>query len=119
MHENIQHRITELKEIALQIMNLIGQKNYGAFPYAYTYLEAMTNGKIEDYAKGMVLSIAYAYESQLLYALSNLQQWRGNDARQYKLLLNEYLRYFQGKTNTGKLSENVNPMWQAIRGIGD
>ena len=115
MHENIENRITELKEICLQIINLTETKA----PYAYGYLTAIANGDVQSRSKYYGVSLSEAYDTQILYILENLKMWKGNDARHYKALLKEYQAYFKGKQNTGKLAENVNPMWQAIRGIGD
>ena len=119
MHENIDNRITELKEIALQIYNAIEQKNYGSFPYSQTKLLALTEGRVAKEIPMRFRTIAEEYDEWIIRLLIDLQQWRGHDARQYKALLKEYQAYFKGKINTGKLSENTNPMWQAIRGIGD
>lgn len=121
MYENIENRITELREIALQIYNAIEQKNYGYFPYAQTKLLSLieNHGRFELEIQYQHMTRPQGYENWIIRLLIDLQQWRGNDARQYKALLKEYQSYFKGKSNTGKLSENINPMWQAIRGIGD
>lgn len=119
MHESIENRITELKEIAIQISNQIWDKQSGYFPYAKTKLLALINGEVEREVPMRFRTIAEGYEEWIIRLLTDLQQWRGPDARQYKLLLREYQAYFQGKSNTGRLAENTNPMWQAIRGIGD
>ena len=119
MHESIEHRITELKEIALQIYNAIEQKNYGSFPYAQTKLLALINGEVAKEIPRRFRTIAEGYDEWITRLLIDLPYWRGNDARHYKALLKEYQAYFRGKVNTGKLAEAVNPMWQAIRGIGD
>ena len=119
MHENIDNRITELKEIALQIYKAIEQKNYGCFPYAQTKLLALTDGRVAKEIPMRFRTIAEGYDEWITKLLIDLQYWRGSDARQYKALLKEYQAYFQGKSNTGRLAENTNPMWQAIRGIGD
>ena len=118
-YQSIATKAEEVKEIALQIMNIMDTKDTLWSSYAYTYLEPLTNGKMEEASKYYGSTVAKAYEVQILNCLSNLERWRGNDARQYKLLLKQYMEYFQGKQNTGKLAESVNPMWQAIRGIGD
>jgi len=117
--ESIATKAVEIKEIALQIMNIMDTKDTLWSSFAYTYLEALTNGKMEEASKYYGSTVAKAYEVQILYCLSNLEKWRGNDAKHYKALLKEYLKYFEGKQNTGKLSESINPMWQVIRGIGD
>ena len=119
MYQSIETKAYELKEIALQIMNIIADKKNGALPYAYTYLEQLTNGKMEEAVKHYHTSAAKAYEIQLLYCLSNLAQWRGNEAKAYKGLLKQYLAYFQGKQNTGKLNESVTPLWGMIANTGD
>lgn len=119
MHENIDARITELKEIALQILNAISDKLFIYRCEAVGYLEVIAYQDLKEHAKYYNRPIAEAYEMQIIYVLNNLRNWHGGDAKQYKALLKEYLAYFQGKSNTGKLSENVNPLWQAIRGIGD
>lgn len=115
MHQTIETRIAEIKEICLQIMNIIADKETGSFPYAYTYLKTLTEGMNDVYS----FSKAKAYEIQIQYILINLRTWRGNDAKHYKSLLKEYLEYFQGKQNTAKLAVSVQPLWQLIRGIGD
>ena len=121
MHESIDNRITELKEIALQIYNAIEIKDHGYFPYARTKLLSLieNQGKLELEISHQHMTRSQGYDAWIIRLLIDLQQWRGPDARQYKLLLREYQAYFRGKVNTGKLAENVNPMWQAIRGIGD
>ena len=121
MHENIETRIGELKEIAAQIYNCIADKQTGYFPYAQTKLLSFIDRQstLETEMKYQHMTLPQGYDTWITRLLIDLQQWRGNDARQYKLLLREYQAYFQGKVNTGKLSEKVNPMWQAIRGIGD
>lgn len=119
MHESIENRILELKEIAIQISNQIWDKQSGYFPYARTKLLAFVNGEVEREIPMRFRTLAHGYDEWITRLLLDLNQWRGNDARQYKLLLREYQAYFRGMVNTGKLAENVNPMWQAIRGIGD
>lgn len=116
MNESIK---IELKEICMQIMNLLGQRNYGHFPHAQTKLISFIEGRVDAEIPYQFKTVSEGYETWILRLLIDLQQWRGNDARVCKALLKVYLEYFQGKKDTGNLRESVNPMWQAIRGIGD
>ena len=123
-YQNIDARIEELKEIALQIISIfdVKEKTTGIgykLGYAYTYLEALTNDKVRSTALAYDVSISEAYKRQLIYVIGNLNTWRGNEARAYKLLLKQYLDYFEGKQNTAKLNENVSPLWGMITGVGD
>lgn len=117
--KNIEARITEIREISLQILNILDTIDKLWASYAYTYIEAMANGAVEERAKQYGESLQRAYESQLLYAIDNLKNWRGTDAAHYRTVLKQYLLYFKDKQDTGKLRENICPLWQAIRGIGD
>lgn len=120
MHESIDNRIVELKEICFQIMNILdSKKEMGVLDIAYNYLKVIVNGEVQSRSKYYGVSLSVAYYTQLLYILSNLAKWRDKEAKHYKALLKEYQAYFQGKQNTGKLNESVNPLWQMIRGIGD
>jgi hypothetical protein len=118
MHENIENKITELKEIALQIMNIVQDKQ-GSEAYAYNYLKAIANDEVSSRAVYYRVPKYQAYETQLLFCLDNLNYWRGHEAKAYKDLLKLYLEYFQGKKDTARLNQDVNPLWGMIRGIGD
>lgn len=119
MHENIETKIVELKEIALQIMNIMDTKDTLWSSYAYTKLLSMQDGRLTKEIVYQGYTQAQGYDMWITRLLIDLQQWRGNDGRQYKALLKEYQAYFRGKQNTGKLAEKANPLWQLIRGIGD
>lgn len=117
--KNIEARIAELREISLQIMRILDTIDTLWASYAYTYVEAMTDGAIEERAKECGENLQRAYGIQLLYVIDNLKNWRGTNASHYRTVLKQYLLYFEDKQDTGKLRENICPLWQAIRGIGD
>jgi thymidylate kinase len=71
----------QLKEALQAVLNI--SKDTGFTPYAKAYaraaLEIIPNGSKE----AMII--------QVRYVLSNLQYWRGQDARDTKKVLNDYI----------------------------
>lgn len=61
--------------------------------YALTYLAALLDkDKMTQAAHMAMQSLEQAYRTQLMYVLTNVEGWRGNDARRIKLIFRDYIK---------------------------